>query len=121
MGLVIVIFGMVGVALAAGWVAQLLAGVRPIDWTQAGWVGLLGTAIAGSIAWLLDGEFGSVFSVAGLALAILISFALESYLARKAAAARREQRHHERELTPEGLPGHHQPQQHHAKKKRRRR
>jgi hypothetical protein len=122
MGLVIVMFGMVGVALAAGWVAQLLVGRHGrTDWTEVGWVGLLGTAIAGSIAWLIDGEFGAVFSVAGFLLAIGISFLVMSFVTTRQAAARRAERHRERELTPEGLPGHHQPQQHHPKNKRKKR
>jgi len=114
----IVIFGMFGVALAAGWVAQLLVGKRPIDWPQAGWVGLLGTAIAGVIAWLFDRHFATVFSITGLILATLVSFVIESIVVRREVAERREERHREHELTPEGLPGHHQPKKR-AKKKRR--
>ena len=114
----IVLFAMFGVALAAGWVAQLLVGKHPIDWTQAGWVGLVGTAIAGGIAWLFDRHVATVFSVTGLILAILVSFVIESIVVRREVAERREERHREHELTPEGLPGHHQPKRR-AKKKRR--
>jgi hypothetical protein len=124
MGLVIVVFGMVGVALAAGWVAQLLVGRHGrTDWTEVGWVGLLGVVIAGGIAWLIDGEFGSVFSVSGMLLAIGVSFLIMSFVTTRQAAARRAERHRQRALTPEGLPGHHQPQQHHHpnKKKRKKR
>jgi mannitol-specific phosphotransferase system IIBC component len=119
MFLLIALFAMFGVALAAGWVAQLLVGKRPIDWTQAGWVGLVGTAIAGGIAWLLDRHVGTVFSVAGLLLAILVSFVIESIVVRREVAERHEVREQERELTPEGLPGHHQPKKHPKKRKRR--
>ena len=120
MGLVIVVFGMFGVALAAGWVAQLLVGKGGrIDWPQAGWVGLLGTAIAGGIAWLVGGKFGMVFSVVGLGLAILVSFLIETIVIKRESEERRERRHRAKELTPEGLPGHHQPQRHPKKKKRR--
>jgi mannitol-specific phosphotransferase system IIBC component len=117
---VITLFAMFGVALAAGWVAQLLVGRRGrVDWTQAGWVGLLGTAIAGVIAWLVDGEFGMVFSAAGLLLAIAVSFVIETIVVRRAAESRHEERQHQKELTPEGLPGHHQPKKRTSKKKRR--
>jgi phosphotransferase system glucose/maltose/N-acetylglucosamine-specific IIC component len=113
----IVLFAMFGVALAAGWVAQLLVGKRPIDWTQAGCVGLVGTAIAGGIAWLFDRHVATVFSVTGLVLAILVSFVIEWLVVRREVAERREEHHREHELTPEGLPGHHQPKK--RKKKRR--
>ena len=117
----IVVFAMFGVALAAGWVAQLLVGRgRHINWTEAGRVGLLGTAIAGSIAWLVDGKFGAVFSIAGLLLAVGVSFVIQLFVARGDRKEAREERHEEKELTPEGLPGHHQPKPHHPKKKRRR-
>jgi hypothetical protein len=119
MVLLISLFAMFGVALAAGWVAQLLVGKRArVDWTQAGWVGLVGTAIAGGIAWLVEGSFGLVFSVTGLLLAILVSFVIETIVVRREAEVRHEEREHEKELTPEGLPGHHQPKRR-AKKKRR--
>ena len=120
MYLLIALFAMFGVALAAGWVAQLLVGHRRrVDWTQAGWVGLLGTAIAGGIAWLVAGRFSLVFSVTGLLLAILVSFVIETIVVRRAAEERHEEREREKELTPEGLPGHHQPKKRSAKKKRR--
>jgi hypothetical protein len=120
MVLIIIVFAMFGVALAAGWVAQLLVGRGGhIDWTQAGWIGLLGTAIAGVIARLVAGDFGFVFSVWGLLLAIGISFVIQLIVGRAQAAERHEEREHERELTPEGLPGHHQPKKRSSKKKRR--
>jgi hypothetical protein len=120
MYLLIILFAMFGVALAAGWVAQLLVGRGGrIDWTQAGWVGLLGTAIAGAIARLVAGEFGLVFSVWGLVLAISVSFVIQLIVGRAQAAERHEERERERELTPEGLPGHHQPKKRSSKKRRR--
>jgi hypothetical protein len=119
MVLLITLFAMFGVALAAGWGAQLLAGRGGrIDWTQAGWVGLVGTTIAGLIAWAVDGAFGAVFSVAGLVLAIGISFAIESVLVGRERRERREERQRRAQLTPEGLPGHHQPQRRSKKRKR---
>ena len=119
MGLVIVMFGMFGVALGAGWVAQLFVGKGGrVNWPQAGWVGLLGTAIAGGIAWLVGGKFGMVFSLVGFALAILVSFLIETIVVKREKQERHEEREHERQLTPDGLPGHHQPQKHPKKKRR---
>jgi predicted lipid-binding transport protein (Tim44 family) len=118
--LLAMLLAMFGVALAAGWVAQLLVGRGDrIDWTQAGWVGLVGTVIAGVIARLVAGEFGLVFSVWGLLLVIAVSFVVQMIVMRAQRADRRAEREHQRELTPEGLAGHHQPKKRSTKKGRR--
>ena len=116
---VILIFGFFGIALGAGWVAQLLVGNRRIDWTQAFWVGLAGTGLAALVGYLLDKHAGKTFGFAGFLVAVGSAAAIQYLLSRREATERAEERHAEKELTPEGLPGHHQPKKHPAKKRRR--
>jgi len=117
---VILIFGFFGIALGAGWVAQLLVGKgRRIDWTQAFWVGLAGMGLAALIGYLLDKHAGKTFGFAGFLVAVGSAAIIQSVLSSREAKEHTEERHHEKELTPEGLTGHHQPKKHPAKKKRR--
>ena len=120
MAMVILLFGFFGIAMGTGWVAQLLLGRSGrINWAQAFWVGLAGMAGAGVVGWLLDRSIGWTFGVSGFLVAIAIAFAIQAIVSSREAAAVREEHHREKELTPEGLPGHHQPQHHPKKKKRR--
>ena len=117
---VILIFGFFGIALGTGWVAQLLVGKgRRIDWTQAFWVGLAGMGLAALVGYLLDRHFGKTFGFAGFLVAIGTAAVIQLVLSGRASEAHAEEHHREKELTPEGLPGHHQPKKHPAKKKRR--
>jgi uncharacterized membrane protein YraQ (UPF0718 family) len=120
MYMVILVFGFFGIALGTGWVAQLLTGRRSgrIDWTQAFWVGVAGMGIAWLVAWLLDRKVGTTFGIAGFIVAIAAAFAIQLVLNAREKEVRAEEHHREKELTPEGLPGHHQPQKHKKKKSR---
>jgi uncharacterized membrane protein YraQ (UPF0718 family) len=117
MYMVILLFGFFGIAMGTGWVAQLLTGRRSgrIDWAQAFWVGVAAMGIAWLVAWLLDRTIGTTFGVAGFIAAIAAAFVIQLVLNARRAEVRAE----EKELTPEGLPGHHQPQKHKSKNKRR--
>lgn len=117
---VTLIFGFFGIALGTGWVAQLLVGKgRRIDWTQAFWVGLAGMGLAALVGYLLDKRAGTTFGFAGFLVAIGSAAIIQYVLSSREAKGHTEERQHEKELTPEGLPGHHQPKKHPAKKKRR--
>ena len=116
---VILIFGFFGIALGTGWVAQLLVGKgRPVDWTQAFWVGFAGMGAAVVIAYLVDRGTGTTFGFVGVLVALAAAAAIQSVLTSRAIKEQRAERHHEQELTPEGLPGHHQPKRRSSKKRR---
>ena len=120
MYLVILLFGFFGLAMGTGWIAQVLLGKSPrINWTQAFWVGLAGMGIAWLVGWLLDRSIGRTFGISGFLVAIAAAFVIQWVIGSRESAARAEEHHHEKELTPEGLPGHHQPQRHKSKKKSR--
>ncbi len=120
MYMVILLFGFFGLAMGTGWVAQLLLGKSGrINWTQAFWVGLAGMGVAWLVGWFLDRSIGLTFGISGFLVAIAGAFVIQWIIGRRETAARVEEHHHEKELTPEGLPGHHQPQRHKSKKKRR--
>jgi len=116
---VILIFGFLGIALGTGWVAQLLVGKgRPINWTQAFWVGVAGMGAAALVAYLVDNDTGSTFGFVGVLVALGVAAVIQSVLTSRAIKEERTERHHEKELTPEGLPGHHQPKKRSSKKRR---
>src|SRR4051812_34602717 len=76
---VVLIFGFFGIALGTGWVAQLLVGKgRPIDWTQAFWVGLAGMGIATVIAFLVDRDAGSTFGLVGILVTVAAAAVIQS-------------------------------------------
>ena len=120
MYMVILLFGFFGLAMGTGWIAQVLLGKSPrINWTEAFWVGLAGMDIAWLVGWLLDRSIGRTFGISGFLVAIAAAFVIQWIIGSRETAERAEEHHHEKELTPEGLPGHHQPQRHKSKKKRR--
>jgi len=107
---VVLIFGFFGIALGTGWVAQLLVGKgRPVDWTQAFWVGVAGMAVATVIGFLVDRDTGSTFGLVGILVAIAAAAVIQSVLTSRAIKQEHDQRAHDKQLTAEGLPGHHQP------------
>ena len=116
---VVLIFGFFGIALGTGWAAQLLVGKgRPVDWTQAFWVGVAGMGVAAVVAYLVDRDTGSTFGFVGVLVALAAAAVIQAVLTSRAIGEERAERHHDRELTPEGLPGHHQPKKRSSKKRR---
>jgi len=120
MYMTILLFGFFGISMGTGWVAQLLTGRRSgrIEWGQAFWVGLAGMGIAWLVAWLLDRTVGTTFAVAGFVVAIAAAVLIQLVLNARETAVQAEEHHRDKELTPEGLPGHHRPPKRASKKKR---
>jgi uncharacterized membrane protein YraQ (UPF0718 family) len=114
------LLGFFGIAMGTGWIAQVLTrkGSGRIDWAQAFWVGLGAMGVAWLVAWLLDRKVGTTFSVAGFLVAIAAAVVIQLIVGSRRTAQVAEEHHREKELTPEGLPGHHQPQKHKKRKKR---
>jgi uncharacterized membrane protein YraQ (UPF0718 family) len=95
-------------------VAQLVVGKgRPIDWTQAFWVGLAAMGVATVIAFLVDRDTGSTFGLVGIVVTVAAAAVIQSVLTSRAVKREHEQRAHDKHLTAEGLPGHHQPKKRH--------
>jgi len=118
--LTMLLLGFFGIAMGTGWIAQVLTrrGSSRIDWAQAFWVGLAALGVAWLVAWLLDRKVGTTFGVVGFLVAIAAAVVIQLIVGSRRAAAVAEEHHREKELTPEGLPGHHQPQKHKKKKRR---
>jgi hypothetical protein len=116
-----IILTAVAMAIAAGWLAQIVIGKRrmmEVNWPQAGAVGLIATGIGVLVSTLVYGRL-SGFGPLGLAIAVVGAFVIEAIWISSADKERHEERERQKEMTPEGLPGHHQPQHHPKKKKRR--
>lgn len=120
MYMTMLLLGFFGIAMGTGWIAQVITrkGSSRIDWAQAFWIGLAAMGVAWLAAWLLDRKVGTTFGVAGFLVAIAAAVVIQLVVGSRQAAEIAEEHHREKELTPEGLPGHHQPQRHTKKKKR---
>jgi len=118
MYLTMLLLGFFGIALGTGWIAQVITRKHSrVDWPQAFWVGLAAMGVAWLVAWLLDRQVGTTFGVAGFLVAIVAAIVIQLIVGSRQAAAVAEAHHRDKELTPEGLPGHHQPQKHKKKKR----
>lgn len=118
MYMAILLFGFFGIAMGTGWIAQVITRKGRVDWPQAFWVGLASMGIAWLIAWLLDRQVGTTFGVAGFLVAIAAAIVIQLALNMREREVHAEAHHRQKELTPEGLPGHHQPQKRKSRKKR---